>query len=153
MGMYWSTSTQVPGRTFSTNTKVSVRLCHLVSSVCSGSTIQPGTKQSVCFSDRISAELKTPTSFLTVRSSFWRVSASKTQEQSGLVLLCVTTSLAVRPLKTTRTGLRDIVGPLLCPHLPWLLPWILSPVWKQQLSAAPTLRCVSRLHLPCTHAP
>lgn len=50
-------------------------------SLCSGSTTQLHANQHVCFSDSITAELKTPTSFLTVRSSRWRVSASKTQGQ------------------------------------------------------------------------
>lgn len=45
----------------------------------------PHTNKCVCLSDSITAELKTPTSFLTVRSSLWRVSASGNTHKTGTI--------------------------------------------------------------------
>lgn len=100
-------------------------------------------------------KLKTPTSFLTVRSSLWRVSASETQRTLSIFFVyCDPATIIPHLMKHNLERWKRI---FLCrSHLPWLLPWILSPVCAQhpshQLSAACTVRCGARLHLLSTHA-
>lgn len=117
----------------------------------------------VCFSDSVTAELKNTHLLLDGAQQpltglcLWNNSPEK---QHTLANSPPLNSFHILSRTQVQWGKKKYLSSwfffLSAAHLPWLLPWMLSPVCRRlpshQLSAARTLSCGSRLHLPLTHA-